>query len=78
MAVAVGGKVYAGHLPEGYFTSFGRSESQKGKIFLEIDHHRIEALPVTDALKDQTYFGCITTAFHPASKKPYQPVEKRR
>ena len=78
MAVTVGPKVYAGRLPEGYFTSFGRSESQNGKIFLEIDHHRIEALPVTDALKDRTYFGCITTAFHPASKKPYQTVSKRR
>ena len=68
---------YAGLLPQGRFDSFGREGpgEKTGKVYLRINHTRIEAEPVTDQLTEPEYIGCITNDFYPASEKPYRSVE---
>ncbi len=69
-------KSYAAPYPEGKADSWGWSVSNGSATFLYGDHHII-ALPVTDALTDASYYGCIRTDFHPAAEMPEQLVDKR-
>ena len=82
MLQKVKNQFYAGLLPTGKFESYsygfeGPGE-KTGKVYLRINRRQIEAEPVTDQLTGPEYIGCITTGFHPASERPYQPVEKMR
>ncbi|MBO4648819.1 MAG: hypothetical protein J5806_11760 [Lentisphaeria bacterium] len=82
MLQKVKNQIYAGLLPAGKFESYSYgvegSDGKTGKVVLRIKGNRIEMEPVTDQLTGPEYIGCITTGFHPASEKPYQPVEKMR
>ena len=71
------GLVYAAPMPPGPFDWGTGVFLEKGRYYIEIGKHRVEAHPVSDQLADPKYIGCITNRFHAASEKPYRPVEKR-
>ncbi len=70
------GLFYAALMPPGQFDSGSGVIREKGRYYIEIGKHRVEAHPVSDQLKDPKYIGCITNQFYPAAEKPYQPVTK--
>ena len=70
------GLFYAALMPPGQFDSGSGVIREKGRYYIEIGKHRVEAHPVSDQLKDPKYIGCITNQFYPAAEKPYQPITK--
>ena len=68
-------KLYAVPYPREKFDSWAWS-MESGKMMFDYGTRQIEAVPLTDELKDKSYYGCISNDFYSAGEKPEQQINR--